>query len=111
MADVQITVLDQLDQLEEIVLDGSRIPFSGGRLVNENDAIEVIDGLREAVPIQLGQARDLLAQREDFITKARQQAEEIVAVARRAARLHGVRFGHSSVSVLRPVFQQKREHA
>ena len=83
MADVQITVLDQLDQLEEIVLDGSRIPFSGGRLVNENDAIEVIDGLREAVPIQLGQARDLLAQREDFITKARQQAEEIVAVARR----------------------------
>ena len=36
------SVLDQLDQLEEIVLDGSRIPFSGGRLVNEQDAIELM---------------------------------------------------------------------
>jgi hypothetical protein len=25
------SVLDQLDQLEEIVLDGTRVPFSGGR--------------------------------------------------------------------------------
>jgi hypothetical protein len=37
MSETRITVLDQLDQLEEIVLDGSRIPFSGGRLVNEQD--------------------------------------------------------------------------
>ena len=83
MADPQITVLDQLDQLEEVVLDGSRIPFSGGRLVNETDALEVIDALREAVPPQLALARDLLAQRDDFITKARQQADEILTAARR----------------------------
>lgn len=83
MAEVRITVLDQLDQLEEIVLDGSRIPFSGGRLVNEQDAIEMMDALREAIPGQLTQADELLRQREDFIAKARQQAEEIVAQARR----------------------------
>ena len=42
MAEAQLTsVLDQLDQLEEIVLDGTRVPFSGGRLVNEQDAIEL----------------------------------------------------------------------
>jgi F0F1-type ATP synthase membrane subunit b/b' len=83
MADPQITVLDQLDQLEEVVLDGSRIPFSGGRLVNETDALEVIDALREAIPPQLSLARDLIAQKDDFITKARAQAEEILQVARR----------------------------
>ena len=35
MSEPRFTVLEQLDQLEEIVLEGSRIPFSGSRLVNE----------------------------------------------------------------------------
>jgi hypothetical protein len=83
MADPQITVLDQLDQLEEVVLDGSRIPFSGGRLVNETDAMEVIDALREAVPPQLALARDLLNQKDDFIGKARHQADDILQAAQR----------------------------
>jgi len=83
MSEVRITVLDQLDQLEDIVLDGSRIPFSGGRLVNEQDAIEVMDALRESLPSQITQADELLRQRDSFVEKARQQAEEIVAAARR----------------------------
>ena len=83
MSETRITVLDQLDQLEEIVLDGSRIPFSGGRLVNEQDAIEAMDALREALPLQISQADELLRQREGFIEKAKQQAEEILVQARR----------------------------
>ncbi len=83
MAEVRFSVLDQLDQLEDIVLDGSRIPFSGGRLVNEQDAIEMMDALREALPGQISQAEDLIRQRDGFIEKARLQAEEIVTQARR----------------------------
>ncbi|MEI6111026.1 MAG: hypothetical protein WCP63_05045, partial [Cyanobium sp. ELA712] len=83
MSEARITVLDQLDQLEDIVLEGSRIPFSGGRLVNEQDAIETMDALRAALPVQIAQAEDLLSQRDSFIEKARQQAEEILTQARR----------------------------
>ena len=83
MAEPTITVLDQLDQLEEIVLEGSRIPFSGGRLVNEQDAIEVMDALRESLPGQLQQAVGLIRQREEFIGQARQQADEIIAAGKR----------------------------
>jgi hypothetical protein len=83
MTETRITVLDQLDQLEEIVLDGNRIPFSGGRLVNEQDAIEAMDALRDSLPVQITQADELLRQREGFIEKARHQAEEIVAQAKR----------------------------
>ncbi|MDA0716606.1 MAG: hypothetical protein O2839_00100 [Cyanobacteria bacterium] len=83
MSEPTITVLDQLDQLEEIVLEGSRIPFSGGRLVNEQDAIEVMDALRESFPSQLQQAAGLIRQREDFIGQARQQADEIIAAGKR----------------------------
>ena len=60
MAEPRITVLDRLDQLEDIVLEGSRIPFSGGRLVNEQDAIEMMDALREAIPLQITEAEKLL---------------------------------------------------
>lgn len=83
MAEASITVLDQLDQLEEILLEGTRIPFSGGRLVNEQDAIELMDAVREALPGQINQAVDLIRQREEFIAQARRQAEEIVATAQR----------------------------
>ncbi len=82
MAENRISVLDQIDQLEEIVLEGSRIPFSGGRLVNEQDAIELMDAVRDAVPTQLEQAEELLRQRETFVAQARQQGEEIIVRAR-----------------------------
>ena len=82
MADPTITVLEQLDQLEEVVLEGSRIPFSGGRLVNEQDAVELMDALRDALPVQLSQAVELIRQRDDFIAQARAQADEIVSQGR-----------------------------
>lgn len=83
MAEASITVLDHLDQLEEVVLEGTRVPFSGGRLVNEQDAIEVMDAVREALPAQITQAAELIRQREEFIAQARRQADEIVANAQR----------------------------
>jgi len=83
MSEAQLTsVLDQLDQLEEIVLDGTRVPFSGGRLVNEQDAIEMMDAVRDALPPQLAKAEELVRQKEEFIAQARQQAEEILSQAR-----------------------------
>jgi len=83
MAEASITVLDQLDQLEEVLLEGTRVPFSGGRLVNEQDAIELMDAVRESLPGQINQASDLIRQREEYIGQARRQAEEIVANAQR----------------------------
>ena len=83
MSEAQLTsVLDQLDQLEEIVLDGTRVPFSGGRLVNEQDAIELMDAVRDALPGQLTKADELVAKKEEFISQARQKAEEIVSQAK-----------------------------
>ena len=83
MSDIRLTVLDQLDQLEEIILDGSRVPFTGGRLVNEGDAVEVLDAVREVLPQEFESAGQLLKRRDDFITTARQQADEIVMQAKR----------------------------
>ena len=76
MDDVRLTVLDQLDQLEEVVLEGSRLPFTGGRLVNEGDAVEVLDAVRDALPKEIERAAKLIERRDEFINTARQQAED-----------------------------------
>ena len=74
MSEARLTVLDQLDQLEEIVLEGSRVPFTGGRLVNEGEAVDVLDAVREVLPKELERAEQLLLKRDEFINTARQQA-------------------------------------
>ena len=71
MNDVRFTVLDQLDQLEEVVLEGSRLPFTGGRLVNETDAVELLDSVREGLPKELERAAKLIDRRDEFINTAR----------------------------------------
>ena len=72
--------LDQLDQLEEIVLDGSRIPFSGNRLVNEQDAIELLDEIRESMPKSIVQATKLLKQGDQYISKSKSLAEDVAGM-------------------------------
>ena len=67
MNDVRFSVLDQLDQLEEVVLEGSRLPFTGGRLVNETDAVELLDAVRDELPKELERAAKLLDRRDEFI--------------------------------------------
>ena len=83
MNDVQFSVLDQLDQLEEVVLEGTRLPFTGGRLVNETDAVELLDAVRDELPKELERAVKLLDRRDEFINNARKNAEEIVEQAQR----------------------------
>ena len=53
MSETRISSLDLLDQLEEILLDSNRIPFSSARLVDENEAIEILDKIRESIPDEL----------------------------------------------------------
>ena len=99
MSQARFEVLEQLDQLEEIVLEGARVPFSGGRLVNEGDAVDVLDAVRQALPSELERAAELLRQREAFLNQARQQAEEIINQAQNAFQILQTEVGQSKMDV------------
>ncbi len=71
-------LLEKLDQLEEIFLDGQRIPFSGNRLVNEHEAIEILDEIRESIPSEINRAATLLKEGEEYIKQSKIQAQEII---------------------------------
>ncbi len=78
MSELSMSLLDQLDQLEEIILEGTRVPFTGGRLVNEADAVELLDNIREIMPEQINTADKIVRTRDEFISSYKLKAEEII---------------------------------
>ena len=75
-------VLDQLDQLEEIIVQGLRIPLAGMLVVDEEETIEVLSRIRESFPPALEQAQTLIEQRKDYLKQARNQGASLVQEAK-----------------------------
>ena len=78
-------LLNHLDQLEEIVIEASRLPFTAARVVNEEDAIETLELIRNALPESLKQAKALVDQRQQYLEQARSQSDAIVHQAKQMA--------------------------
>ncbi|MGD0195083.1 MAG: hypothetical protein ABSC35_09510 [Candidatus Dormibacteria bacterium] len=78
---VDTTVIDLVDQLEELVSTGRRVPFTSGVVVNEDEVLELIDRTRLALPDELMQARHLLEDQRRVLTEAEQEAERILSRA------------------------------
>ncbi len=76
-----------LQRIEEYVLKESpRLPFTGSRMVNEEEIRGLLRQAREAIPAEIAQARELLAQRDEVLEEARQQAARLIADAEKEAR-------------------------
>ncbi len=76
----------RIKQLEDFLLKNSpKIPLSANRAVNEADARRLLEELRAALPAELTQARQVLAEREAMLAQARQEGERIIAAAREEA--------------------------
>ncbi|WP_320667715.1 hypothetical protein [Prochlorococcus sp. MIT 1307] len=82
MEEVHLSTLDQLDQLEEILLDGNRIPFSGNRLINEQDVIDLLDEIRESIPREIVNASEILKNGDKYLQKSKVMAEDILTKAK-----------------------------
>ncbi|MXY18626.1 MAG: hypothetical protein F4Y52_01365 [Synechococcus sp. SB0664_bin_36] len=74
--------LDQLDQLEEIILQGLRLPLTGMLLVDEEETVEALSQIRESFPPLFQQAQTLIEQRRDYVKQARSQGASLVQEAR-----------------------------
>ena len=107
------TVIDLVDQLEELVSTGRRVPFTGGVVVNEDELLELIDRTRLALPDELMQARHLLEDQRRVLIDAEQEGERILSRAEtEAARLVEEAQARAAVMVgEHALSEQAREHA
>ena len=73
---------DLLEHLRELVETARSMPLSNSAIVNRDEVLELLDEMLEALPEELRQARWLLKEREEFLERARREADEIIAAAR-----------------------------
>jgi len=76
-----IDILQLIDQLEDQLNDGWRIPLTSSLAVNEAECLRIIDQLRAWLPEEVKQAREIKQERDRIIGEAEKEAERILAEA------------------------------
>jgi hypothetical protein len=79
---------DLLLRLREMVETSRSMPMSASVLVNREEVLDILDAMLARIPEELRQARWLLKERDEFLLKARREADDIVEAGRlQASRL------------------------
>ncbi|HHY59687.1 MAG TPA: ATPase [Clostridia bacterium] len=69
-------VFEMLDELEDIIESGTRVPLTGKVLVDAEEVLDCIDQIRAVLPEEIRQARWIAKERERVLADAKQEAEE-----------------------------------
>ena len=77
-----------VDRLEELLSQGTHIPFSSRVVVDGEMLLSIIDQMRVSIPEEIREARRLLRDKEKQLSEAREEVGRIISEAREdAARL------------------------
>ncbi len=82
-----VSLETMLEALEEILEEGMSVPLSGGkRVVDVDQARDIIDDIRINLPQEILQAKAIAQDKAQIMSKAHKEAEEIVRRAEERAR-------------------------
>lgn len=80
-----VDILYLVDRLENLITSSQKMPIGNRVLVREQEALQLIDQMRAAVPEEIKQARRLNQERERMLAQAQAEASRIIAAAREEA--------------------------
>jgi hypothetical protein len=75
-------ILELIDRLEAQVTEGKRVLLSNRVIVEEGEFLALLDQLRDAVPVEIQQARRVIQERQKVILEAQAEAEKIIMTAK-----------------------------
>jgi vacuolar-type H+-ATPase subunit H len=76
-----------LEQMEELVDRGARVPLLSKVMVDESTVQNILDDLRRSVPEEVKNARIIMEDRDRILTEARSTAKAILEQAQKQAEL------------------------
>lgn len=80
-------VEELLDMLYELIDEAKNVPLSSERCIIERDkALDLLDDIKAQFPVELTEAKKLVAARADYINSAKQEADSIRRQAEDRAR-------------------------
>jgi phage shock protein A len=77
-----VDITARIQQLEELISQAKSMPLSSSVLMNREEILELVQGMRDALPEEIKQARWVVKDREELLAKARRDAEGIVQEGR-----------------------------
>jgi cell division septum initiation protein DivIVA len=73
-----VDILYLLDQLEEVLGAGSRLPMTSRTLVDEQEILDIVDQIRVSIPDELTAARRLTQDRDQIMADAQAEVERVL---------------------------------
>jgi hypothetical protein len=74
--------IEKLNTAITVVGEARGVPLSASCVVHRGEMLEILEGAREKLPVDLFKAEDLLADKERIIEEGRNSAEAMIATAR-----------------------------
>ncbi len=82
-----MNIEDLLNKLDDLVDKSWSLPLTGGkRAVDSEKVREIIDDVRLNIPLEIRQAKAIVADRTEIIVTAKREADNIIRVAEERAR-------------------------
>lgn len=73
---------DLVLQLQDIVNEAKSVPFSNGKVMVSSDEIyDILDQIQDAMPAEVRQAKNIVADRKQIIAEANRESENIIRAA------------------------------
>ncbi len=73
---------DLILQLQDLIGNAKGVPLSGGKvMVNSDEAFDIIEQIQDAMPAEVRQAKNIVADRKQIIAEANREAENIIRAA------------------------------
>ena len=70
---------DLILQLQDVINDAKSMPFSGGKVMVSSDEIyDIIDQIQDAMPAEVRQAKNIVADRKQILAEANRESENII---------------------------------
>lgn len=75
-------VEDLILQLQDIVNEAKSVPFSNGKvMVSSEEIYDILDQIQDAMPAEVRQAKNIVADRKQILSEANREKESIIRAA------------------------------
>ena len=71
-----------VEDLESIILNAKQMLFTNKKVVSEEEVLQIIDELKETLPEELVQSKQIIAEREKILADAKQHADNMIIQAK-----------------------------
>jgi len=77
-----MTIEEILDELDSLLLEASRVPFTNKRVLEEDDMARLLDEIRDVLPHEMIEAKRIINDRQRILEDAQKEAQNIMEQAK-----------------------------